>query len=380
MTTQELKQYIDKVLGNGIRCLLPSYWWKRLFTSLADRVDEVEQSTSKLIESKVEEVKMPIVESVDELEKLELAKGRVAAVEKTGESATVKISDCYLSSNFEEDWDKYTIVKGIEEKDVIIDKDVSASVMFSASKETINKDALQVTAGSGIFYYVKWADEKSHFTSLEEVNKALSSGKYRAIFSFNDPDDCFIDDYFTFYSEKPQPSLYIKGDSWERLAKESDLEGVGASIPVDSELSAESEKPVQNKAVKAYVDNAVENLTNEIIANEEVHAAALNDLNERLNNGGGSSGGSGVVTFYAAENFTDEIKAKNKAAYETYITAVGTKGVVFNLVDSGINLFPVASYMEGDTLLLEFITTLFSDSNTIESLLLPCHPDGTVEA
>jgi hypothetical protein len=224
MTTQELKQYIDKVLGNNLRCLLPSYWWKRLFASLADRVDEVEQSTSKLIESKVEEVKMPIVESVDELEKLELAKGRVAAVEKTGESATVKISDCYLSSNFEEDWDKYTIVKGIEEKDVIIDKDVSASVMFSASKETINKDALQVTAGSGIFNYVKWADEKSYFTSLEEVNKALSSGKYRAIFSFNYPDDCFIDDYFTFYSEKPQPSLYIKGDSWERLAKESDLE------------------------------------------------------------------------------------------------------------------------------------------------------------
>jgi hypothetical protein len=249
MTTQELKQYIDKVLGNSIRCLLPSYWWKRLFNQVTDRIDEVEQSTSKLIESKVEEVKMPIVESVDELEKLELAKGRVAAVEKTGESATVKISDCYFSSNFEEDWDKYTIVKGIEEKDVIIDKDVSASVMFSASKETINKDALQVTAGSGIFYYVKWADEKSHFTSLEEVNKALSSGKYRAIFSFNDPDDCFIDDYFTFYSEKPQPSLYIKGDSWERLAKESDLEGVDASITVDSELSDTSENPVQNKVV-----------------------------------------------------------------------------------------------------------------------------------
>lgn len=38
----------------------------------------------------------------------------------------------------------------------------------------------------------------------------------------------------------------------------------------------------------------ITNLTNEIIANEEVHAAALNDLNERLNNVGGSSSGSGV--------------------------------------------------------------------------------------
>ena len=226
MTTQELKQYIDKVLGNSIRCLLPSYWWKRLFTSLADRVDEVEQSTSQLIDSKVEEVNMPIVESIDELDNLKLAKGRVAAVEKTGESATVKISDCYLSYNWEEDWDKYTIVKGVEEKDVIIDKDVVASVMFSASKETIDKDALQVSVARGIFYYVKIADGEPHVTFLEEVNKALSSGKYRAIFGFNDHDDCFIDDYFTFYSEKPQPSLYIKGDSWERLAKESDLVGI----------------------------------------------------------------------------------------------------------------------------------------------------------
>lgn len=220
MNTQELKQYIDKVLGNSIRCLLPSYWWKRLFNQVADRIDEVEQSTSKLIESKVEEVKMPIVESVDELEKLELAKGEVAAVEKAGESATVKISDCYLSTNSEEDWGKYTIVKGVEEKDnVIIDKDTS--VFFTASKEMITKDALKIDTYSGIFYYIKWIDDKAYVTSLEEVNKALSSGKYRAVQCLNAPDD-----YFTFYLAKPQPSLYIKGDSWERLAKESDLGGI----------------------------------------------------------------------------------------------------------------------------------------------------------
>jgi hypothetical protein len=215
MTTQELKQQIDKVLGNSIRCLLPSYWWKRLFNQVADRIDEVEQTTSQLIDSKVEEVKMPIVESVDELEKLKLAKGRVAAVEKTGEFATVKISDCYFSLNREEDWSKYTIVKGIEEKDnVIIDKETS--VLFSASKEMITKDALQVnTLSSGIFYYMKWTDDAAYFSSLEEVNKALSSGKYRAVQYINAPDD-----YFTFYSEKPQPSLYIKGDSWEKLSKE----------------------------------------------------------------------------------------------------------------------------------------------------------------
>lgn len=44
MTTQELKQQIDKVLGNSIRCLLPSYWWKRAFGAVIDNTiskDEV---------------------------------------------------------------------------------------------------------------------------------------------------------------------------------------------------------------------------------------------------------------------------------------------------------------------------------------------------
>lgn len=257
MTTQELKQNIEKVLGNNIRCLLPSYWWKRLFNQVADRVDEVEQSTSQLIDSKVEEVNMPIVESVDELDNLKLAKGRVAVVEKTGESATVKISDCYLSTNSEEDWGKYTIVKGVEEKDnVIIDKDTS--VFFTASKGMVTKDAIQVnTISSGIFYYMKWTDDEAYVTSLEGVNKALSSGKYRAVQCLNAPDD-----YFTFYSEKPQPSLYIKGDSWERLAKESDLEGIEGGN--EDDVNEKIEDAVG--AVVFYVDTNGGQLDEEYIA------------------------------------------------------------------------------------------------------------------
>lgn len=49
MTTQELKNKIEKVLGNSIRCLLPSYWWKNLFHSVADRIDEVETTVSDMV-------------------------------------------------------------------------------------------------------------------------------------------------------------------------------------------------------------------------------------------------------------------------------------------------------------------------------------------
>lgn len=69
MTTQELKSYINRVLGSGIRCLLPSYWWKRLFGLVVDKVDEVEGKVYKeipeLITSSLAEFakKYPDVES-----------------------------------------------------------------------------------------------------------------------------------------------------------------------------------------------------------------------------------------------------------------------------------------------------------------------------
>lgn len=42
MTAQELNTYINRVLGNSIRCLLPSYWWKRLLTQIVEYVYEVD--------------------------------------------------------------------------------------------------------------------------------------------------------------------------------------------------------------------------------------------------------------------------------------------------------------------------------------------------
>lgn len=69
MNTQELKEYIGRVLGNSIRCLLPSYWWKRLFGLVVDMVEEVEGKVYKeipeLITSSLAEFakKYPDVES-----------------------------------------------------------------------------------------------------------------------------------------------------------------------------------------------------------------------------------------------------------------------------------------------------------------------------
>ena len=40
----ELKNYINRILGDNIRCILPSYWWKRIFGLILDKIDEVSKS------------------------------------------------------------------------------------------------------------------------------------------------------------------------------------------------------------------------------------------------------------------------------------------------------------------------------------------------
>jgi hypothetical protein len=44
----KLKENIDRILGNSIRCLLPSYWWKRIFGLVVDEVDKAKNSISTL--------------------------------------------------------------------------------------------------------------------------------------------------------------------------------------------------------------------------------------------------------------------------------------------------------------------------------------------
>ena len=55
-----------------------------------------------------------------------------------------------------------------------------------------------------------------------------------------------------------------------------------AKTVVDAVMSDESTNPVQNKVIKAYVDNAKNEIIDEIVKNEDVTAAALVDLNNKI--------------------------------------------------------------------------------------------------
>ena len=39
-----MKKYINQVLGDSLRCILPSYWWKRLLGKMADKIEVAEKT------------------------------------------------------------------------------------------------------------------------------------------------------------------------------------------------------------------------------------------------------------------------------------------------------------------------------------------------
>lgn len=50
----KLKENIDRILGSSLRCLLPSYWWKRIFGLLVEEIDDVRSTAnSKATKSEV---------------------------------------------------------------------------------------------------------------------------------------------------------------------------------------------------------------------------------------------------------------------------------------------------------------------------------------
>lgn len=41
-----MRKEIDRILGSSLRCILPSYWWKRLLGKMADKIESAEESAA----------------------------------------------------------------------------------------------------------------------------------------------------------------------------------------------------------------------------------------------------------------------------------------------------------------------------------------------
>lgn len=280
MNTQELRNKIDSILGNSMRVLLPSYWWKRLFHHVADALDSKGQGVS-------------IVESEKDLKKLDVPEGSIASV--VGDAEWKSFDECYQPPEGAEDEALYlctripllnvsdapitivgsplillgdisnmsaNVIKvmylGIDNKGVsaVIFSNVSGTqqlegiyVLRSADSTVVNKAALNqlnLALASGRFLFVGYEADSSDTETEDEQIAALNS-----IFSW----------------AESIGGVFRKGVSWDRLAMANEIPNItdiggSTNITVDSSVSTTSTNPVQNKAITQYVDDLTMSIGN----------------------------------------------------------------------------------------------------------------------
>lgn len=270
MTTQELKNSIEKVLGNSIRCLLPSYWWKKLFHSVADRIDEVEQ--------KIDGIEIPdgvpIVNSESELDKLKLPKGSVASVVTEGYG----FSQCYipteedLRGDFNVFFSKLTRVKSVARTVNHLQKDEEAYLILLGANYlndntymligAINDSVASIYTYSGNINGELVHGFLSNDARLSDLNKILAEGDLRLGFVGNSIEEDNIEQQLAIldkvFAINGTSDVYNKSGVWEKLAKASDAGSDEAVFVVvfDQQrnvILSDEEKEANKIAYRKYV-------------------------------------------------------------------------------------------------------------------------------
>lgn len=340
MTTQELKTYINRVLGDNIRCLLPSYWWKRLFGLVTDQIENVELNKQDLLvpSKNIKTIDGKnilgegninsgiIVSSEEELLSISAEPGTIAVV-ATGGPVEGLFSECATSGTQPSD---FTRISGLK-TGIIPDLDVEVELVFAVihSDGTYSNLAhliydpeakllgfVNLNSNGNlediVYMYVKNSeiDQKT----LQRVNTILASKDYRYIPQV-DNDTEIIDSLVQCYIYRPWIiNVFVKGDTWAKMSSESSgindevraaLEekqnilvngeniktvngysllgsgniDVGANITVDNYLSTTSANPVQNNVITLALNDKINKDGNKQLSTEDFTTELKNKLN-----------------------------------------------------------------------------------------------------
>ena len=305
MTTSELKSYIDRILGNNLRCILPSFWWKRLLGKMADRIEVAEKTAQSA--------------------------NRTAMLVATGISDELRYKQdkLYSGSN----------IKTINGESLLGSGNLEISGGGTADLTEINARVDLVSERVDDLQ----SEKQDSITDLAEIRANASKGA-TALQSI--PSEYVTETELNQKGYATTTQLSNKQDIISDLSaiRANAAKGATALQSVPSEYVTETELSQKGYATTSQLNNKQDTISDlgeirrgaglgatalqehqdishlatkeEVIANEEVHAAALNDLNERLNN----VGKSGVLTFYAAigEELPEEYKTKNAEAFRAF--------------------------------------------------------------
>lgn len=248
MTSQELKDKIDSVLGNSIRCLLPSYWWKKLFHDVVDKIDDAG---------------LPIVDTTKELNNLNVSEGQLASVISSKEVSVWKsFRDCYQPTGDEEhDFPNLTRIKKIRVTNATVSESFSSFSMIDADNNTtFNMVVVQSSAGYAIGCVVEGDQSQEilfiqndvvYQSNIDEFNDLLASKNVVYVGPINstltEEQWAQIDAVFSWEEKSTSGvGVFVKEkDAWIKLLSETD----GS---IESEISIREFKTSNSAEDKAW--------------------------------------------------------------------------------------------------------------------------------
>jgi hypothetical protein len=339
MNTQELKQYIDRVLGNKIRCLLPSFWWKRLFGLVVDKIEDVEGKIEKevpeLIASSIAEFaeKYPDVESRTFYIEGNTEKNAALLAKVIEEYESGIIQQVYLATYFNGETDKLIITS----PQLIVANDIRfvnvATPFFTVFKDVIINEDGTVRAddakygGSTITIDSALSDTSTNAVQNKVITEAINNkvdkveGKQLSTEDFTTALKTKLEGMSSFDPTEinnkvdglqSQINTLVSGDASTTIESFNEiiafLNGVqdtesldGIIVGIEQQISAKQDKITDLDTIRSgaalgatslqehqdishlATKDEVTSLSNEVVANEEVTAAALNELNKRIN-------------------------------------------------------------------------------------------------
>lgn len=208
-----MKKEINKTLGNSLRCILPSFWWKRLLGKMVDKIDSAEQSAASA--------------------------SRIAML--AGSEAANKQERLVSGSNIKTICGKSILGSG----DITPDPSMKVYIPMGGALDSYYQFRNEA-------FYRRVRDGGNWENSWRAIAVTASANNEVVLLgvSYNTTQGCRI--LISGFQEEDITDKYecvlLEDGSVSSVTKVEGESG-GSSITIDSELSSTSENPLQNKVI-----------------------------------------------------------------------------------------------------------------------------------
>lgn len=274
MSTIDLRNKIDSILGNSMRVLLPSYWWKRAFNVTADAIDTIETDTQE----KIGEVQQQVDKLAEKMTEKRVLYANNPQDHKEENLAMINTL-----------WVEYLVGRGHDPVYLVTEDGAWLSPNFTVQGNSIyfynvpRKNTTGTTKQKLYTYHIynkaggevviEISDSFEHYVNQSSQNAVQSSAVYTAMQAKQD---------------KLVSGSNIKTINGMSIIGSGDITiqgGGGSDVTVDSALSTTSTNPLQNKVVTAElnkINNTIKNGAGAISINVDTTAGTWSQARDSV--------------------------------------------------------------------------------------------------